>query len=74
MAQSSGCDSSSGPFHNLSWHVAPSVGAPVDVLTGFLGDDSNALGRPVGAAFDRQSALLVAGDVGNAIWRMSVRR
>lgn len=45
-------------------------GQPVDVLTGFLQDD-DARGRPVGVAFDRKGALLVADDVGNAIWRVS---
>jgi glucose/arabinose dehydrogenase len=28
-------------------------------------------GRPVGVALDKQGALLVADDVGNAIWRVS---
>lgn len=43
------------------------AGLPRDVLTGFLGDDGRALGRPVGVAIDRQGALLVADDVGNII-------
>ena len=46
-------------------------GAPLDVLTGFLTDDGNANGRPVGVAIDRRGALLVADDVGNTIWRVS---
>jgi glucose/arabinose dehydrogenase len=46
-------------------------GPPVDVLTGFLDKDENARGRPVGVAFDKQGALLVADDVGNAIWRIT---
>ncbi len=45
-------------------------GAPVDVLTGFLTDDGNAKGRPVGVAIDHRGALLVADDVGNAVWRV----
>jgi glucose/arabinose dehydrogenase len=44
------------------------------VLTGFLDADGRAQGRPVGVAIDRQGALLVADDVGNAIWRVSARR
>lgn len=44
-------------------------GEPKDVLTGFLDEKGNARGRPVGVAFDRQNALLVADDVGNVIWR-----
>ena len=46
-------------------------GDPVDVLTGFLSDDGKANGRPVGVAVDKRGALLVADDVGNAIWRVS---
>jgi glucose/arabinose dehydrogenase len=46
-------------------------GAPVDVLTGFLDDEGNARGRPVGVAIDKQGALLVADDVGNVIWRVA---
>ena len=47
------------------------VGDPVDVLTGFLSAEGDALGRPVGVVFDRQGALLVADDVGNRIWRVT---
>ncbi|MES2887771.1 MAG: sorbosone dehydrogenase family protein [Pseudomonadota bacterium] len=46
-------------------------GPPVDVLSGFLSPEGKAYGRPVGVAVDRQGALLVADDVGNAIWRVS---
>jgi len=48
-------------------------GAPVDVLTGFLSEEGNAYGRPVGVALDKQGALLVADDVGNVVWRVSAR-
>jgi len=47
------------------------TGLPVPVLTGFLSPDGQAWGRPVGVAVDRQGALLVADDVGNAVWRVS---
>jgi glucose/arabinose dehydrogenase len=47
------------------------TGQPVDVLTGFLSEQGEALGRPVGVAVDKRGALLVADDVGNAIWRVS---
>jgi glucose/arabinose dehydrogenase len=47
------------------------AGDPVDVLTGFVNADGEALGRPVGVAIDRQGALLVADDVGNRIWRVT---
>ncbi|HSX60884.1 MAG TPA: sorbosone dehydrogenase family protein [Tahibacter sp.] len=45
-------------------------GQPQDVLTGFLDAKGNARGRPVGVAIDRGGALLVADDVGNAVWRV----
>ncbi len=47
------------------------VGAPEEVLTGFVDAQGNAMGRPVGVAVDRTGALLVADDVGNVIWRVS---
>ncbi|MBK1842574.1 sorbosone dehydrogenase family protein [Azospirillum sp. YIM B02556] len=47
-------------------------GEPVDVLTGFLDKDGKAQGRPVGVTLDGKGALLVADDVGNAIWRVGV--
>ena len=46
-------------------------GKKIDVLTGFTSPEGNAYGRPVGVAFDKQGALLVADDVGNVIWRVS---
>ena len=46
-------------------------GPPVDILTGFLTADEKAQGRPVGVALDKSGALLVADDVGNAVWRVS---
>jgi glucose/arabinose dehydrogenase len=47
------------------------AGEPVDVLTGFVRDNGDALGRPVGVATDGSGALLVADDVGNTIWRLT---
>jgi glucose/arabinose dehydrogenase len=49
---------------------APS-GPPVDVLTGFLDEDGGARGRPVGVALAQDGALLVADDVGDAVWRVA---
>jgi glucose/arabinose dehydrogenase len=46
-------------------------GAPVDVLTGFVRDDGDANGRPVGVALDHANGLLVADDVGNTVWRVT---
>ncbi len=46
-------------------------GPPRDVLTGFLApDESVSYGRPVGVAMAQDGALLVADDVGNAVWRV----
>ena len=46
-------------------------GAALDVLTGFVNDDGEAMGRPVGVALDNRGALLVADDVGNRVWRVT---
>jgi glucose/arabinose dehydrogenase len=47
-------------------------GPPQDVVTGFLTQDQKqSQGRPVGLALDHTGALLIADDVGNAVWRVS---
>ncbi len=48
-------------------------GQPVDVLTGFIRPNGEAMGRPVGVAISGDGALLVADDVGNAVWRVTSR-
>lgn len=48
-------------------------GPPLDVLAGFVDDDGDAYGRPVGVAVHRSGALLVADDVGNAVWHVAAR-
>ena len=47
------------------------AGEPVNVLTGFVAPNGDAMGRPVGVAIDKTGALLVADDVGNVVWRVS---
>jgi glucose/arabinose dehydrogenase len=47
------------------------VGKPIDFVTGFLNDKGEARGRPVGVTVDRTGALIIADDVGNAVWRVS---
>ena len=48
------------------------TGKPLPFVTGFIDQATgNARGRPVGVAMDRNGALLVADDVGHAIWRVS---
>jgi glucose/arabinose dehydrogenase len=49
------------------------VGKPIDVLTGFLTPKGEAQGRPVGVAIGTDGSLLVADDVGNAVWRVTAR-
>ena len=49
-------------------------GEPVDVLTGFIQSNGDAMGRPVGVVIDKRGGLLVADDVGNAVWRVTAAR
>ncbi|REE22750.1 glucose/arabinose dehydrogenase [Paraburkholderia sp. BL27I4N3] len=49
------------------------AGAPEDFLSGFLTANGHAVGRPVGVAVDARGALLVADDVGDAVWRVVPR-
>jgi glucose/arabinose dehydrogenase len=51
-------------------HGVPN-GKAIDVLTGFIRENGDAMGRPVGVAIDKEGALLVADDVGNTIWRVT---
>ena len=46
-------------------------GKPVDILTGFVNQNGDAYGRPVGVAIDKAGAVLVADDVGNVVWRVT---
>ncbi len=61
--------------YKVSWipfsGASPS-GDPVDLVTGFVGADGHARGRPVGVTWDPQrSALLIADDVSNTVWRVT---
>jgi glucose/arabinose dehydrogenase len=48
------------------------VGVPKPVVTGFASDDEKELyGAPVGLAEDLDGALIIADDVGDAIWRVT---
>ena len=49
-------------------------GQPVDFVTGFLGSDGLARGRPVGVTVDPRGALIVADDLSNTIWRVTPNR
>ena len=45
-----------------------------DFLTGFVVNDSQVWGRPVGVAVAHDGALLVTEDAGGTVWRVSYRR
>ncbi|WP_235499603.1 sorbosone dehydrogenase family protein [Frateuria sp. Soil773] len=48
------------------------VGRPETVVSGFYSKDESRLhGAPVGLALDKSGALLIADDVGNAVWRVT---
>jgi glucose/arabinose dehydrogenase len=50
-------------------------GTPQTVVSGFHSKDEKQLfGAPVGLALDRDGSLLVADDVGDAVWRVSAGR
>ena len=50
------------------------TGGPEDFLTGFLKNDKQVYGRPVGVAVAKDGALLVADDAGKTIWRVVVAK
>lgn len=48
------------------------VGKPEPLVSGFYSkDESQLYGAPVGVVLDKDGALLVADDVGNAVWRVT---
>jgi glucose/arabinose dehydrogenase len=47
------------------------AGPAEDVVTGFLDAKGQARGRPVGVAVDTRGGLLIADDVGAAVWRVT---
>ncbi|MEX2173946.1 MAG: sorbosone dehydrogenase family protein [Pirellulaceae bacterium] len=47
------------------------AGKTEDFLTGFLANDTQAYGRPVGVAVAKDGSLLVADEPGNTVWRIS---
>lgn len=47
------------------------TGLPHTVLSGFVNQQGQAMGRPAGVAVDRRGNLFVADDVGNVVWRVS---
>ncbi|HEV7456322.1 MAG TPA: sorbosone dehydrogenase family protein [Roseococcus sp.] len=47
------------------------AGEAVDFISGFLDDEGNARGRPVGVTVDPRGALILADDLTNTIWRVT---
>ena len=50
------------------------AGDPIDFVTGFLGEDGRARGRPVGVTLDTRGGLIVADDLSNTVWRITPNR
>lgn len=51
------------------------TGVPQPVVSGFHSEDESELyGAPTGVATDHEGALLIADDVGNTVWRVTVAR
>lgn len=50
------------------------TGKPETFVGGFLTENNETRGRPVGVAFDNSGALFVADDVGNAVWRIAATK
>jgi glucose/arabinose dehydrogenase len=47
------------------------AGDAVDFVSGFLNNEGNTRGRPVGVTVDPRGALIVADDLSNTIWRIA---
>jgi glucose/arabinose dehydrogenase len=52
---------------------AQPTGEVEDFLTGFIANDSEVYGRPVGVAVAADGSLLVADEPGNTVWRVSTK-
>jgi len=48
--------------------------AALDFASGFRGTDGKTRGRPVGVSVDSRSALIVADDLSNTLWRVTPAR
>ena len=53
--------------------IVAQSGPPVDFVTGFRGSDGKTRGRPVGVTVDPRGALIVADDLSNTVWRVTVQ-
>lgn len=55
----------------VPFHEGKPAGDPVDFVSGFLGSDGKARGRPVGVTVDPKGALIVCDDLSNTVWRIT---
>jgi len=55
----------------VSFEDGKPAGDAEDFLTGFIANDSEVYGRPVGVAIAKDGSLLVADEPANVIWRVS---
>jgi glucose/arabinose dehydrogenase len=55
----------------VAFQAGRPVGLPTVLLDGFINDKDEARGRPVGVLMDQRGGLLVADDVGGAVWRVA---
>ncbi len=67
------------PLNGYEVVFVPFIGGrpagPIQVLlSGFVNSDGDARGRPAGVSLDGRGGLLVADDVGNAVWRVTAAR
>ncbi|SHE60358.1 Glucose/arabinose dehydrogenase, beta-propeller fold [Modicisalibacter ilicicola DSM 19980] len=53
------------PFEN-----GEPAGDPIDLVTGFLTEDSKTRGRPVGVTVAPDGAVIIADDLSNIVWRV----
>jgi glucose/arabinose dehydrogenase len=57
----------------VPFHDGRPAGDPIDFAVGFLDDQGNARGRPVGVTVDPRGALIIADDLSNTIWRVTAK-
>ncbi len=55
----------------VPFHDGKPSGGPEDFLTGFIANQEEVYGRPVGVAVANDGALLVADEPGNTVWRVA---
>ena len=55
----------------VPFELGEPAGPPEDFLTGFIANEDEVYGRPVGVAFMRDGSLLVADEPSNIVWRVS---